>query len=189
MLEALLAAVRLAVAASDAVILEDYGKGVLGPEVIAAALAEARRRNLPVVVDPNGRDYSRYAGATILTPNLRETEVAAERPIQSEADLHAAAGVILEQTAGATLAVTRESEGISLFRRGGDGAIVHTHVPTVLVAVYDVTGAGDAVAATLAIALASGIDVVDACELANLAGRAIFRQVGVGTLSIGRLIA
>ena len=62
-------------------ILEDYGKGVLGPEVIAAALDGARKSGAPVVVDPNGRNYRRYAGSTVLTPNLREAELAAERPI------------------------------------------------------------------------------------------------------------
>jgi D-beta-D-heptose 7-phosphate kinase/D-beta-D-heptose 1-phosphate adenosyltransferase len=177
-----------AAASADAVILEDYGKGVLSREVIEAAIAGARARGAPIVVDPNGRDYRRYAGATVLTPNLRETEVAAEMTITDEESLCTAAATLVEQTAGAALAVTRESKGISLFRKI-DGALVHTHVPTTPVAVYDVTGAGDAVAASLAIALASGIDLVDACTVANLAGRAVVRQFGVGTISIGQLIA
>jgi D-beta-D-heptose 7-phosphate kinase / D-beta-D-heptose 1-phosphate adenosyltransferase len=171
---------------ADAVILEDYGKGVLGPEVIKAALEGAKHSGAAVVVDPNGRDYRRYAGATILTPNLRETEVAAERSIHGETDLAAAAALLVEQT-GAALAVTRESEGISLFRKQG-GSITHVHIPTVPVVVYDVTGAGDAVAASLAIALACGIGTADACALANLAGRAVVRQFGVGTISIGHLL-
>ena len=170
-------------------ILEDYGKGVLGPEVIAAAMEGARRKGAPVVVDPTGRDYRRYAGATVLTPNLKEASVAAERPITDLASLEAAARVLVDQT-GAALAITREAEGISLFRRQqADGPIVHTHVPTVPVAVFDVTGAGDAVAASLAIALASGIEMADACALANLAGRAVVRQFGVGTISPTHLLA
>jgi D-beta-D-heptose 7-phosphate kinase/D-beta-D-heptose 1-phosphate adenosyltransferase len=123
-----------------------------------------------------------------VTPTLREPALAAEMSITNEEELQTAAELLIEQTAGASLAVTRESKGISLFRKL-DGAIVHTHVPTIPVAVYDVTGAGDAVAASLAIALASGIDLVDACALANLAGRAVVRQFGVGTISIGHLIA
>lgn len=182
----LAAAAYQAATESDAVILEDYGKGVLSREVIEAAIAGAGTRGAPVVVDPNGRDYRRYAGATLLTPNLRETEIAAERPIASEADLQAAAKLLVEQT-GSALAVTRESKGISLFRKAGD-SLTHTHVPTVPVAVYDVTGAGDAVAASLAIALASGIGIEDACAVANLAGRAVVRQFGVGTISIGHLM-
>jgi D-beta-D-heptose 7-phosphate kinase/D-beta-D-heptose 1-phosphate adenosyltransferase len=182
-------AARAAAAEADAVILEDYGKGVLGPEVIAAAIEGARRKGVPVVVDPTGRDYRRYAGATVLTPNLKEAAVAAERPITDLASLEAAAQVLIEQTAAA-LAITREAEGISLFHRHqADGSIVHAHVPTVPVAVFDVTGAGDAVAASLAIALASGIEMAEACAVANLAGRAVVRQFGVGTISPTYLLA
>jgi len=182
-------AARDAAAAADAVILEDYGKGVLCPEVIAAALEGARRTGAPVVVDPAGRDYRRYAGSTVLTPNLKEASLAAERPITDMESLEAAGRLLVEQTGGA-MAITREAEGISLFRRQqADGPIVHTHVPTVPVAVFDVTGAGDAVAATLAIALAAGTEMVDACALANLAGRAVVRQFGVGTISPAHLIA
>jgi D-beta-D-heptose 7-phosphate kinase/D-beta-D-heptose 1-phosphate adenosyltransferase len=201
-LNRLAAAAFDACAAADAVILEDYGKGVLGPEVIAAALEGAKKSGAPVVVDPNGRDYRRYAGATVLTPNLKEAELAAERPISDLASLEAAATVLVEHTRAA-LAITREAEGISLFRpwsvahgssRSADdvsdnGPIEHIHIPTAPVAVYDVTGAGDAVAATMAIALASGLDLVDACALANLAGRAVVRQLGVGTISIDHLLA
>jgi D-beta-D-heptose 7-phosphate kinase/D-beta-D-heptose 1-phosphate adenosyltransferase len=174
---------------ADAIILEDYGKGVLCPEVIAVAVEVAQRRGVPVVVDPNGRDYRRYAGSTVLTPNLREAEVAAERPINDLASLESAAHLLVEQT-GAALAITREADGISLFRRLGPGEpMTHTHVPAVPVAVYDVTGAGDAVAATLAIALASGIEMAESCALANLAGRAVVRQFGVGTVTVAHLLA
>jgi D-beta-D-heptose 7-phosphate kinase/D-beta-D-heptose 1-phosphate adenosyltransferase len=191
-LERLAETARAACAAADAVILEDYGKGVLGPEVIAAALDGARRAGAPVVVDPNGRDYRRYRGATVLTPNLKEAETAAERPITDRASLEAAAATLVDQTQAA-LAITREAEGISLFRptthSDGSRTLEHMHIPTVPVAVYDVTGAGDAVAATMAIALAGGFDLADACALANLAGRAVVRQLGVGTISIDHLLA
>lgn len=188
-LEHLAAAARHACAHADAVILEDYGKGVLGPEVIAAALEGARQSNAPVVVDPNGRNYRRYQGATVLTPNLKEAELAAERPIVDLDSLEAAAALLVEHTQAA-LAITREAEGISLFQRDArDASIEHVHVPTTPVEVFDVTGAGDAVAATMAIALAAGLDLVDACMLANLAGRAIVRQLSVGTISLDHLLA
>jgi D-beta-D-heptose 7-phosphate kinase/D-beta-D-heptose 1-phosphate adenosyltransferase len=183
----LVAAAFEAASKADVVILEDYGKGVLSREVIGAALAGAGKRSIPVIVDPNGRDYRRYAGVTVLTPNLRETEIAAGRSIKDEAGLQAAAEMLVDQTRGAALAVTRESEGISLFRDQGQ-AVTHTRIPTVPVAVYDVTGAGDAVVASLAISLACGIALEEACGVANLAGRAIVRQFGVGTLSIDRLL-
>jgi D-beta-D-heptose 7-phosphate kinase/D-beta-D-heptose 1-phosphate adenosyltransferase len=102
----------------------------------------------------------------------------------------AAAGYLLVDQTDAALAVTREAEGISLFRRRlPGGSIEHTHIPTVPVAVFDVTGAGDAVAATLAIALACGTEMADACALANLAGRAVVKQFGVGTISTAHLLA
>jgi D-beta-D-heptose 7-phosphate kinase/D-beta-D-heptose 1-phosphate adenosyltransferase len=176
-----------AAASADAVILEDYGKGVLCPEVIRAALDGARPRGIPIVVDPNGRDYSRYSGCTLLTPNLHEVEIATEKPIRSTADLEAAVAMLIGQTGGAALAVTRESEGISLFRPVGD-SVRHTHVPTRPARVFDVAGAGDAVAATLAIAMASGVELADACALANLAGRVIVLQFGLGSISIDHLL-
>ena len=120
-LDRLVQATRSACAQADAVILEDYGKGVLGPEVIAAALEGARQSGAPVVVDPNGRDYRRYAGTTILTPNLKEAEVAAERSITDADSLEAVGQLLVEQTGGAAMAITREAEGISLFRRDGAG--------------------------------------------------------------------
>ena len=181
-------AARRAAAEADAVILEDYGKGVLATEVIQAAIEGASVSGAPVIVDPNGRDYRRYAGATILTPNLREAEVAAELPIVDDATLVEAAGRLVAQTDGAMIAVTRESAGISLFRPALGGSIEHAHLPTSPVAVFDVTGAGDAVAASLAIALASGIEPGEACALANLAGRAVVRQHGVGTISVEHLL-
>ena len=171
---------------ADAVILEDYGKGVLSPAVIQAAIAGAASRGTPIVVDPNGRDYRRYAGVTVLTPNVKEAEVASERAITDDASLFEAARVLVDQT-GASLAITRDSRGISLFREEDNGCLRHDAIPTIPVQVYDVTGAGDAVAATLAIALAAKIDMDDACALANLAGRAVVRQFGVGSISMSLL--
>ena len=180
-------AAYLAASEADAVILEDYGKGVLSRTVIRAALDGAKVRNVPVVVDPNGRDYRRYAGSTVLTPNVKEAEVAAERPITDDASLAEVARLLVEQT-GAALAITRDSRGISLFRKHDPSSpLRHDHIPTIPVQVFDVTGAGDAVAAALAIALASGVEMSDACALANLAGRAIVRQFGVGTISLAHL--
>jgi D-beta-D-heptose 7-phosphate kinase/D-beta-D-heptose 1-phosphate adenosyltransferase len=180
---------RAAAAAADAVILVDHGKGVLCTRVIAAALEGACSSGAVVVVDPHGLDYGRYAGATVLTPNLKEAEVASQRSIVDLASLEEAASVLVGQS-DATLAVTRGADGISLFRRRRPaGEITHTHLPTWPITVHDVTGAGDAVAALLAIALASGIEMADACTLANLAGRTVVGQFGVGNISIAHLLA
>jgi D-beta-D-heptose 7-phosphate kinase/D-beta-D-heptose 1-phosphate adenosyltransferase len=175
--------------AAEAVILVDYGKGVLCPRVIAAALEGARASAAPVVVDPHGFDYSRYAGATVLTPNLKEAELASQRSIVDSATLAEVGALLVDQTR-ATLAITRGADGISLFERPKHGdKPEHLHLPTWPVAVHDVTGAGDAVAAVLAIALASNITMADACTLANLAGRSVVGQFGVGNISIGHLQA
>lgn len=172
---------------ADVVILEDYGKGVLSREVIRAAIEGASKRSNPVIVDPNGHDFRKYAGATILTPNLRETEIATGKSIKDDSDLQAAAEILLDQTGSSAIVVTRDSRGISLFRHE-DQRVTLTQIPTVPVAVYDVTGAGDAVVAGIAVALASGMELDAACDIANLAGRSVVRQLGVGTVSIRRLL-
>jgi D-beta-D-heptose 7-phosphate kinase / D-beta-D-heptose 1-phosphate adenosyltransferase len=187
-LEQLAGAASAAAVAADTVILVDYGKGVLCSEVIAAALESARSSGACVVVDPNGLDYSRYAGATVLTPNLKEVEVASQRQITDLSSLEEAAHFLVDQSAAA-IAVTRGADGISLFRRRFPGdRIEHTLLPTSPITVHDVTGAGDAVTAILAIGLASGIEIADACILANLAGRSVVGQLGVGTISIAHLL-
>lgn len=183
----LAAAARAACANADAVILEDYGKGVLTPEVIQAALDGAKQSGVPVVVDPNGRDYQRYAGSTVITPNVKEAELAAQQSITGPESLQSVGKKLVELT-GAALALTRDADGISLFEKDASAGVSHMHIPTVPVAVYDVTGAGDAVAASLAIGLACGLRMRDACTVANMAGRAIVRQFGVGVLSISHLL-
>ena len=189
LLDRLAAAARQAAHEAEAVILADYGKGVLCPAVIAAALDGARSNGAPVIVDPDGLDFTRYAGATVLTPNLKEAELGSQRPIVDLPTLEVAGRSLVAHT-GAAVALTRGPDGISLFRRQGPGdTVTHTHLPTLPVAVHDVTGAGDAVAATLAIALASGVELADACGLANLAGRSVVAQFGVGTISIAHLLA
>ena len=114
-LDRLAEAARAAADAADAVILVDYGKGVLCADIIVVALEGARSRGVPVVVDPCGLDYARYAGATVLTPNLKEAEVASRRSITDLASLEEAGRSLFEQT-GAALAITRGADGISLFR-------------------------------------------------------------------------
>ncbi len=188
--ERLAGAAKAAAMQAEVVILADHGKGVVCSETIRAVIDGVRQSGGPIIVDPSGADYRRYRGVTLLTPNLKETELAAGQLISDVSSLEQAAHLLVEQT-GAALAVTREAEGISLFRRAhtaGD-SITHIHVPTVPVPVYDVTGAGDVVAASMAIALVNGFDMIDACALANLAGRSVVRQSGVGTISLARLIA
>ena len=142
---------------------------------------------MPVAVDPKGNDYGRYRGATILTPNRKEAEIAAGVAITDDATLLAAARVILGQVELDALLVTRSEKGMSLFRRGGE--VEALHIPTVAREVYDVTGAGDTVLAVLGLALACGRDFADAARLANIAAGIAVGKVGTSTVSPAEIIA
>jgi D-beta-D-heptose 7-phosphate kinase/D-beta-D-heptose 1-phosphate adenosyltransferase len=176
--EALLAA--LAAAEWDAVVLSDYGKGVLCPAVVEGVVAEARRRGVPSLVDPKRRDFAAYRGATAITPNRAEAEAALGEALPDLAAL-ARGGEALRAAAGVeVLLVTLSAEGMFLLREGQEPL----HLPTAARQVYDVTGAGDTVIAALAVALAAGQDWEVAVRLANAAaGLAVAR---VGTASVGR---
>lgn len=160
----------------EAVIIEDYGKGTLAPEVLTCALSRAG--DIPVVVDPNGADWSRYRGATVITPNVREVETAARREARDFDGLVALARQLIEEADCGAIAITRGAEGVTVVTKEAAET-----VPTVPVQVYDVTGAGDAVAAVFALGLAGGLDLVEAAAVANVAGGVVVRQVGVGRLS------
>ena len=169
-------AVARAMGGCEAVIIEDYGKGSLTRRVLGTV--ERRADGLPRVVDPNGREWGRYREASVLTPNLKELAVAARRPVGTDAELEAAARDMLAESDAGAIAVTRGPDGISLVTRNGV-----EHVPTAPAEVYDVTGAGDAVTAVFALALAGGMPLRGAAEVANLAGAVIVRQMGVGRIS------
>jgi D-beta-D-heptose 7-phosphate kinase/D-beta-D-heptose 1-phosphate adenosyltransferase len=170
----------LCASAWDALVLSDYGKGVLSPGLIAAALAEARRRGAPSVVDPKHRDLGRYRGATVVTPNRAEAETAAGEPLADHAAL-ARAGERLRREAGlGMLLITLGADGMFLL---GEGRAPF-HLPTAARQVFDVTGAGYTVVAMLAAALAARLDPETAVRLANCAaGVAVAR---VGTVAVGR---
>ncbi|MCH2101293.1 MAG: D-glycero-beta-D-manno-heptose-7-phosphate kinase [Planctomycetes bacterium] len=164
----------------DALVLSDYGKGTLSPEVIQAALAEARHRDVPSVVDPKHRDLSRYRGASVVTPNRAEAEVAAGESLR---DLEALQrhGEEMRAAAGLdALLITLGPEGMYLLDEGEPGI----RLPTAARQVYDVTGAGDTVVAMLAVARGGRLGLEQAVRLANAAaGLAVAK---VGTTAVGR---
>jgi D-beta-D-heptose 7-phosphate kinase / D-beta-D-heptose 1-phosphate adenosyltransferase len=167
-----------------AILVSDYGKGVLTPKIIDGIISVGRRMKVPVVVDPKGRDYGRYNGASILTPNRKEAEIAAGITILDEDSLMAAARKLLGDVDLDALLITRSEQGMSLFLRGGETV----HIPTVAREVYDVTGAGDTVLAVLGLALACGRDYADAAQLANMAAGIVVAKVGTSTVSPGEII-
>lgn len=169
----------------QALVLSDYGKGVLVPAVLAGLIARARDLGVPVLVDPKGRDYSRYNGAHVVTPNRRELAEAAQAgALRSDADIENAARSILQATTIAAVVATRSEDGMSVIIRGDDHV---THIPTAPLQVYDVAGAGDTVIATLAAALAAGADLVSAARLANQAGGIVVTRAGTSAITIADL--
>lgn len=162
-----------AIAAADVVLISDYDKGTLttplGRDLMDAAVA----RGIPVVVDSKAV-HAAYRGATVLTPNLAELGHLARARVKDERGLARAAAAVLRRLAPHALLVTRAEHGMSLF--GSDGSRVD--VPAVATEVHDVTGAGDTVAAAVAVALAAGSEPPEAARLATLAAAVVVRKVG-----------
>jgi D-beta-D-heptose 7-phosphate kinase/D-beta-D-heptose 1-phosphate adenosyltransferase len=136
----------------------------------------------PVVVDPKGIDYAKYRGATIITPNERDAGRAANVHVDEYADLVEAARRLSESAEGALLLITRGADGMTLF--ASDGVV---DIPTDAKEVYDVTGAGDTVAAVLGVALGSSVPVQDAVRIANAAAGITVAKLGTSTVTLGEL--
>jgi D-beta-D-heptose 7-phosphate kinase/D-beta-D-heptose 1-phosphate adenosyltransferase len=171
-----------AIDAADTVILSDYGKGVLTPVVIRAVNARARLRGKPIIVDPKQRDLSYYRGATLMTPNRKELTAATGLPCESdeEAALAVQAGHAAFE---GDILLTRSEKGLSYYPRSGRVA----HYPTHAREVFDVSGAGDTVIATLATALAVQADVPEAIRIANHAAGIVVGKAGTATASLDEL--
>ena len=159
---------------ADVVILSDYGKGGLAH--IAKMIALARKRGIPVLVDPKGDDYSRYRGATLVTPNRAELR-AVTGSWTSEALLNSKAQSLRQRLGLGGLLVTRSEEGMTLYRRGSK-----LHVPAQAREVYDVSGAGDTVIATVAVMLAAGESMDDAVRIANRAASIVVGKFGTAVV-------
>ena len=165
----------------DVIILSDYGKGGLThvSKMINVAKAHGKR----ILVDPKGDDFARYRGATLLTPNRGEFRQVVGR-WQDEADLAARAESLRIELALEALLVTRSEEGMSLFSSAGA-----LHEPTQAQEVYDVSGAGDTVIATIGLMMAAGLNMQDAVRIANRAAGVVVGKLGTATLSRAELIS
>lgn len=164
------------------VVLSDYAKGAIdNPQ---AFIALARAKGVKVLVDPKGCDFSRYRGASLLTPNMAEFEQVVGM-VTSEADLVEKAQALLTQYDLDAMLVTRSEKGMTLITRSAP----ELHIPTVAREVYDVTGAGDTVISALATALAAGSDLPQACAIANTAAGIVVGKLGTSTVSRIELIA
>ncbi|MFP4105834.1 MAG: D-glycero-beta-D-manno-heptose 1-phosphate adenylyltransferase [Phycisphaerae bacterium] len=171
------AATRGTFSSVDVLAVEDYNKGVLNDENTPEIIADARKAGLKVLVDPALLgDYSRYRGATLLTPNRYEASVGSGIEIVDGRTLHDAAERLLQVTEAEAMIITMDKEGAYLLTRDGTELRIPPVKPR---SVYDVTGAGDEVLATLAVALAEDVELVDAIELANVAGGLEVEKFGV----------
>ena len=166
-------------ATHDVVILSDYGKGGLTHITRMIELARAAGRR--VLVDPKGDDYTRYAGATVITPNRAELREVIGR-WKSEADLEARVQKLRSELAVEAVLLTRSEEGMTLFAQGPSWSI-----PAVAREVFDVSGAGDTVIAVLGAALAAGAELREAVSLANRAGGIVVGKLGTATVSYAEL--
>jgi D-beta-D-heptose 7-phosphate kinase/D-beta-D-heptose 1-phosphate adenosyltransferase len=170
---------------AEVVVLSDYAKGVLSDSVTRAAIDLARRAGKIVIVDPKSRNFGRYRGATLLTPNRLELQQAWGHDCHSDEEAVAGARHFLDQQICDYLIVTRGKEGMSVM--GPNGLAVH--LPTAARQVYDVSGAGDTVVAALALGLAAGAEMVEAASLANVAAGIVVGKRGTATVTTGEVIA
>ncbi len=164
----------------DAVILSDYGKGTLN--AVQALIIAARAAGKPVLVDPKGQDYTIYRGATLITPNSSEFEAVVGH-CKNDEELVSKGEQLCAELQLDALLVTRSEKGMTLLRKG-QAAL---HLPTKAQEVYDVTGAGDTVIATLAAALAAGVEMGEATALANLAAGVVVGKLGTATATVSEL--
>ena len=177
------ARVERALAQADAVLISDYGKGVISPALLDRLLPELERRRIPSAVDPKEEHFARYRRVSVITPNLAEASQAWGRKIRSADDLLEAGFGLRQKLEAEAVLITRGEEGMSLFTSEG-----HAHFPTRARRVFDVTGAGDTVVATIATALAARAPLSEACVLANHAAGLVVAELGTAVATAARLI-
>ncbi|ARQ00692.1 D-glycero-beta-D-manno-heptose-7-phosphate kinase [Pseudorhodoplanes sinuspersici] len=181
--KALLEHVLAALPRVDAVVLSDYAKGVLTKDLIRQVIEATSAAGKPVIVDPKGKDYSIYRGATLVTPNRKELSEAVHRDVWSDADVAAAAIDLRSSLQCEAVLVTRSDEGMTLVERDADPV----HVPSYAVKISDVSGAGDTVVAVLSAMLALRADFESAMRAANAAAAVVVGKRGTATVSINEL--
>ena len=167
--------------AHDAVLFSDYGKGGLAH--VSDMIAKARALGKPILIDPKGSDYSRYRNASVITPNRAEMQQVIG-PWNTESELRSKAHALREQLHLDAVVLTRSEEGMTLFDAQGE-----LHVSAQAREVFDVTGAGDTVIATMATLVAAGMSFRDAMPLANRAGGIVVGKFGTATVSYEELFA
>jgi D-glycero-beta-D-manno-heptose-7-phosphate kinase len=166
------------------IIISDYGKGVVSQELMSGLKEIIGGNSIPVLVDPKPQNIGWYEGVTLITPNQLEAELAVGKKIESDEDLLWAGLHLLKKTKCNSVLITRGQEGMTLFLKNKKVE----HIPTVAQKVFDVTGAGDTVIATLLLSLVSGMNTIQACKIANFAAGIVVGEVGTAAVQAGDLI-
>lgn len=170
---------------SQVLVISDYGKGVCTPSLVERLIASGLRKCLPVIVDPKGIDWAKYSGATIVTPNLKELAHISGHDLKNEdSDVEDAGRAAIRRFCLRNLLVTRSERGMTLLT--ADGGCLH--VPVEAREVFDVSGAGDTVVATLAVALAAGLDLTHAVKLSNKAAAIVVGKSGTAPIEYEELV-
>lgn len=172
------------IAKADMVLFSDYNKGLFAPDLTQRLIEAAHQQQRKVIVDPKGLNYSKYKGAYLIKPNRKElTEAAKTEKISNLDDLQEAAKIIFQQTEAEYLVVTLSEEGMAIVSE-----LTYKILPVKATEVFDVTGAGDTVLAAMAYFMASGLNIEEACELANHAAAIVIRRVGSATTTIDEIL-
>jgi D-beta-D-heptose 7-phosphate kinase/D-beta-D-heptose 1-phosphate adenosyltransferase len=166
----------------DAIVLSDYQKGVLSDSLVSQVISWSRDRDIPVIVDPKGLDFSRYRGATAISPNRAELVAATGVASQENRPLYKAAQRMIETLDLDFIALTMSAEGIALIESDSIN-----RVPSQAQEVFDVSGAGDTVVSVLAAAIAAGVDALNAVRLANIAAGIVVGRVGTVAVAAAEL--
>jgi len=183
--ERILKAIDRVIAGVDLVIISDYAKGVLTGNMLTRLITTSRELGKTVLVDPKGKDFSKYAGASLLTPNRREAAEACHLESESQDLVEKAGNKILSELNLDALLITQSEDGMTLFTRGARPE----HLEAAAREIYDVTGAGDTVIACLGSAMATGADYLSAAKIANIGAGIVIRQLGTTQITADRLLA
>ncbi len=184
-LDKLLIAVEDVLENVGAVVISDYGKGVVTEKLMASVRRLCVEKSIPLLVDPKEKHFSLYHGAYIITPNKDEAGGFYNRRIRSEKDLIDVGESLLEDLEANAVLITRGEDGMTLFSKQNKSR----HFPTTASEVYDVTGAGDTVISVLAAALAAKAELEEAIEMANIAAGLVVRELGTATVSVKELVS
>jgi rfaE bifunctional protein kinase chain/domain len=182
-IERIINTVKEQIGSIDAIVVSDYGKGVVGQGLMETIRLLTRDRHITLSVDPKVQNVALYKGVTLITPNNQEAELMSGIVINDEESLRRAGARLLDELGCLMVLLTQGDKGMTLFE--GNGRI--TQIPTVARKVFDVSGAGDTVTGTFTLALAAGLAPRQAAELANFAAGIVVGEIGTATVSASRL--